>query len=121
MKKVYVSQTEFSQHLYTTANPNFTGILVVEESEYLSYKYFKDGFLHRDDGPAVVINEGDPRHEMKAWYQHGKIHRDDGPALMKVNCVVDYSWKGRFYDNEEDWKHAKRKDKLNTFLNDEDG
>ncbi len=34
-----------------------------------------DGYLHRDDGPAVIKPDG-----TQYWYQHGKLHRDGGPA-----------------------------------------
>lgn len=39
------------------------------------------GQLHREDGPAVVRNNGD-----KLWYRHGKLHREDGPA---EDCLPD--------------------------------
>jgi len=35
-----------------------------------------DGQLHRDDGPAVEMANGD-----KYWYRNGRLHRDDGPAI----------------------------------------
>lgn len=36
--------------------------------------YYKQGLLHRDDGPAVEgIN--------KVWFVNGKRHREDGPAV----------------------------------------
>jgi hypothetical protein len=39
--------------------------------------WYKDGQLHRDDGPAVEQDNG-----TKRWYKHGKKHRDDGPAVI---------------------------------------
>lgn len=38
--------------------------------------WYKDGKLHREDGPAVESNDG-----TKRWYKDGKIHREDGPAI----------------------------------------
>jgi hypothetical protein len=38
--------------------------------------YFKDGVLHRDDGPAVEALNGD-----NYWVSDGKLHREDGPAI----------------------------------------
>ena len=29
-------------------------------------KWYKDGFLHRDDGPAVILSNGN-----QYWYNHG--------------------------------------------------
>jgi hypothetical protein len=39
--------------------------------------WYKDGQLHRDDGPAVEQDNG-----TKRWYKRGKKHRDDGPAVI---------------------------------------
>ena len=39
-------------------------------------RWFKDGMLHREDGPAV-IDSGD-----EYWYKDGKLHREDGPAVI---------------------------------------
>jgi hypothetical protein len=38
-------------------------------------KYFLDGKLHREDGPAIEYNDG-----TKWWYLNGKVYREDGPA-----------------------------------------
>ena len=38
--------------------------------------YFKNGKLHREDGPAVIHNG------TKEWYQNGEKHRVDGPAII---------------------------------------
>lgn len=45
-------------------------------------EWYKDGKLHRDDGPALeqVIVPGKPWVD-KYWYQNGEFHRDDGPAV----------------------------------------
>ena len=39
--------------------------------------YYKNGQLHRTDGPAVIYASGDQR-----WYQNGQYHRIDGPAVV---------------------------------------
>jgi hypothetical protein len=39
-------------------------------------KWWLNGALHRDDGPAIKFPDGD-----EAWYQHGKLHRDGEPAV----------------------------------------
>lgn len=36
------------------------------------------GRLHRDDGPALIAEDGD-----KYWCQYGKFHREDGPAIIR--------------------------------------
>lgn len=40
--------------------------------------YYSNGHLHREDGPALIINEGDK--EYMWWYQHGILHNLKGPA-----------------------------------------
>ena len=39
--------------------------------------WYKDGLLHREDGPAVINSLG-----AQTWHKDGKIHRDDGPAYI---------------------------------------
>ena len=43
---------------------------------YGSKCWYKDGLLHREEGPAEEHPNGN-----KAWYFHGKFHRIDGPAI----------------------------------------
>jgi len=38
-------------------------------------RWYRNGELHRDDGPAVEWADG-----TKEWYRNGRKHRDDGPA-----------------------------------------
>lgn len=39
-------------------------------------RWYQNGKFHRDGGPAVELSNG-----TRYWYQHGKLHRDDGPAV----------------------------------------
>lgn len=45
-----------------------------------SHRWFKDGKLHRENGPAIVYEDG--THE---WWFHGKRHRENGPASTHTN------------------------------------
>jgi hypothetical protein len=50
-------------------------------------KWFLNGKLHREDGPALEKANGD-----KEWFLNGKRHREDGPAVewadgTKVWCL----------------------------------
>jgi hypothetical protein len=47
----------------------------------------KKGGLHREDGPAIIYNNGS-----YSWYKHGAFHRVDGPAVSMP------SWEGWFID-----------------------
>ena len=66
--------------------------------EYGRVSYYKNGLLHREDGPAREFPSGDklwfinnkphridgPAHDradgVKIWYFNGAVHREDGPA-----------------------------------------
>ena len=57
---------------------NFTGIVdhLITRNKY----WYKEGKLHREDGPAVEYSDGG-----KEWYIEGKHHREDGPAIICGN------------------------------------
>jgi hypothetical protein len=38
--------------------------------------WYKNGELHRTDGPAIIYANGD-----KFWFQNGELHRTDGAAI----------------------------------------
>ena len=42
--------------------------------------YFKEGKLHREDGPAIEYANGD-----KLCYKEGKRHREHGPAIENAD------------------------------------
>jgi hypothetical protein len=47
--------------------------------------WYRDGQLHRDDGPAIEHQDG-----YKAWYRDGQLHRDDGPAIEHPNGYKEW-------------------------------
>jgi hypothetical protein len=57
-----------------------TGIVTCEE-------YYRDGQLHRADGPATISRYPDGTLCAQAWYRQGKLHRDlqEGPAMIMWN------------------------------------
>lgn len=62
-----------------------------------TYKYYRNGKLHRDDGPAVIKPDG-----TQEWYKEGKLHRDDGPAV--IYTFGEEQW----YNNGEIHKNSKQ-------------
>jgi hypothetical protein len=40
----------------------------------------ENGFYHRDNGPAIINNNGSMR-----YCKHGELHRLDGPAVIYKN------------------------------------
>lgn len=42
-----------------------------------SQRWYREGRLHREDGPAFVCANG-----AEYWYLHGRKHREGGPAVV---------------------------------------
>ena len=53
---------------------------IMKEDAYGNKRWYLNGKLHREDGPAIEYSNGD-----KYWYLNGKLHRVDGPAIEYVN------------------------------------
>jgi hypothetical protein len=60
-----------------------------------SYNYCNNKILHRLDGPAVELADGN-----KAWYMDGKRHRLDGPAYEYADGSKQW-WVEDKWINEE--------------------
>jgi hypothetical protein len=55
-----------------------------------------NGELHREDGPAVIWNNGS-----KSWYLNGKRHREDGPAIELSNGYKSWYLNDKQYTKEK--------------------
>jgi hypothetical protein len=84
--------------------------------------WFKEGKLHREDGPAVIYPGGikecwyynDIKHRVdgpavitkdfeEEWFFHGKLHREDGPAIIHYYNREKEWWLNDHYLTKEDW------------------
>ena len=54
--------------------------------------WYRNGQLHREDGPAIEWADG-----FKEWYRNGKLHRDDGPAIEYANGTKEWYRNGKRY------------------------
>jgi uncharacterized protein (UPF0216 family) len=70
-------------------------------------RWFLNGELHREDGPAVEYADG-----YKAWYKHDKLHRENGPAIEYANGDRWWFIDGEFHredgpavENADGYKH----------------
>jgi len=54
--------------------------------------WYKDGQLHREDGPAIEC-----ANEYKAWYRNGLLHREDGPAVEWANGDKYWYKNGKYH------------------------
>ena len=89
------------------------------EDSYVAH--YRNGQLHREDGPAVELSDGS-----MIWYLYGKLHRTDGPAQQSplgrkasawyVNGVqlTEYEFH-KFYEKNraiESWNLNNKKNKI---------
>jgi len=58
--------------------------------------WYKEGKHHRVDGPAVECANGNKR-----WYKEGELHREDGPAVEYADGRKEYWKNGRTWTDEE--------------------
>ena len=77
---------------------NYTGILNWYNFDKTLYciAYLKDGYYHREDGPAVEY-----LNKYKAWYKEGNLHREDGPAVVPKNDVPSWWLEDILFFSEE--------------------
>jgi hypothetical protein len=81
-----------------------------EYSNRIEYRN-EQGYLHREDGPAVEYYNG-----YEAWYLNGDLHREDGPAIEYYNGNKSWWLKGNLFYEEEDWKQEVTNIKLKRIL-----
>lgn len=72
----------------------FTGLIVVPKFRKI---YKTNGRFHREDGPAVIWNDGGME-----WWLNGKLHREDGPAIQRASNWKQWWVNGDFvHQNDE--------------------
>lgn len=102
------AQEQVSQEMFVLAGG------VISKTEY-STKWLLDGQLHREDGPALVHQDGTTEwylngvlhrqgepavervHGMKEWWSKGIRHREEGPAIVYSQTVASYWLDGVMY------------------------
>ena len=72
--------------------------------------WYKEGELHREDGPALEWSNGD-----KHWYQNGFSHREDGPAVEYINGNKEFWHKGKYFPQIKTTKEFIKLFKLKAF------
>lgn len=74
--------------------------------------WYKDGFIHREDGPAVIYSDGS-----KFWYKHSLFHREDGPARIWGNGDKEWWINGKSHTKEEWWNCISDEHKMLSLFN----
>ena len=72
--------------------------------------WYREGHLHREDGPAIEYFTG-----TKYWFEDGLLHREDGPAIEWSDGFKTWSIKGKQVC-EGDYKQWLAKKELNIKL-----
>jgi hypothetical protein len=70
-------------------------------------RWYLDGKLHREDGPAIDYANGD-----KVWCLNGQLHREDGPAVKYADSYKAWYYQDKCLDcqnNEEFFRLLKLK------------
>jgi hypothetical protein len=73
-------------------------------------RWWLNGKLHREDGPAVEV-----RDIYKVWYINGKRHRTDGPAYESHDGRKEW-WINGIQLTEQEWKYQVHIDKITSHL-----
>jgi hypothetical protein len=75
-----------------------------------NYFLNKQGYLHREDGPAREFKDGS-----KEWFINGQRHREDGPAIEWGDGHKSWYLNDKLY-YEEEWEQEVAKIKLKRIL-----
>lgn len=80
---------------------------IVESSDGSQF-WYRNGRLHRENGPAIQWSDG-----TKMWYQNGKHHRENGPAIEFADGTKEWKLNGErhredgpaieFADGTKEW------------------
>jgi len=75
-------------------------------------KWWRNGKLHREDGPAIEWANGG-----KEWWRNGTRHRTDGPAIEYDNGDISWFLEGKLFKCVHKFcKAAKLTDEEKTFF-----
>jgi hypothetical protein len=59
-------------------------------------EWYKNGKLHREDGPAIEYSNGEMR-----WFQNNQPHREDGPAIIESDGTQWWYQRGELHRERE--------------------
>jgi hypothetical protein len=94
LKKEAKSYNFYKNGLYSEkvleSHKNENGDLIEVRLGQYGRSYYKNGKLHREDGPAVEDFDG-----RKVWCKDGKDHRIDGAAMEFPGGRREYYYEGK--------------------------
>ena len=75
------------------------GVYISKEKMIRTYK---DGQLHCDTYPAIYLSR-DTNSTFEYWYKEGKLHREDGPAHSNYDQIYSHKyWYLNGFQHRED-------------------
>ena len=79
-----------------------------------SEMWYKNGLLHREEGPAVIYSDG-----IKEWRKEGELHREEGPAIINWDGIKEYWLNGKRLSKDEWWEQLSDEQNLKALFNGE--
>lgn len=70
--------------------------ILVREDKSVVTGYYQNGLLHREDGPAFIIQAANGEMITEEYYKLGVMHRIDGPAMIRKNRT-EYRQEGELH------------------------
>jgi hypothetical protein len=76
-----------------------------------SKKWYLDGGLHREDGPAYKGSNG-----VEQWWLNGKLHREDGPAIELGDGFKQWWFDGMKHSPRDYWTRTLKDKSVGTLI-----
>ena len=91
-------------------------IVIFNTSNSLMFEWFRHGYRHRDDGPAIHYSA----HDAEQWWQMGSLHREDGPAIIRHPITIEPIDRFEWFLNYEQLTMNEWLEKIGDKLTDEE-
>jgi len=106
-------------------DPDSTGasLPAIVSADLCDLEYYKDGYRHRADGPAMIYKVRDDEgteYLHKEWHRKGMLHRTDGPAIEDPRLAYAWYLFDKKYDEKEWLKELKTWKELQAIREQED-
>jgi len=83
---------------------NYTGHVKYSDG---TQKWYKNGKVHREDGPAVIYSNG-----TQYWYKNGEFHREDGPTVIHVDGKQYWYLNDKKYSRDNYYRELYKQGKI---------
>ena len=91
---------KIEEYIDTKSGEKLKREIYYDEEEIICERYYLDGKLHREDGPAI-INYINSKIVGELYYLNNKKHRKNGPAVIFYYEDGEIQGKGYYLNNIE--------------------